>query len=261
LPIEKRLQTSTPVRMTGTSLLGLNDAPAVTSAHSKNSDDLYKTNWGMRVFMILIVLATASGLIFLQWRSGHPVQASQHAAPPQASSAGNSTNPTVPPTTGATETTVAGGSAGAPQAAQDTNQLKTVAKLENHTAAPAKTVTPQADLMRDGHAAAIKPPADLEQPVRQAESYLQGKGAPRSCDQALSILRSASDHGNPRAQIKLGALYATGNCVSTDKVSAYRYFSRAMRSQPNNTWLEQYRSSLWSNMNAGERKQAMEVER
>ena len=102
---------------------------------------------------------------------------------------------------------------------------------------------------------------DLEEPVRLAESYLQGRGVPRNCNAALGILRSASDRGNPRAEIKLGALYATGNCVAPDRVAAYRYFSRAMLAQPNNTWLDQSRSMLWSNMSDSERKQAMEVEK
>ena len=74
-------------------------------------------------------------------------------------------------------------------------------------------------------------------------------------------MRNASDRGNPRAEIKLGALYATGNCVAPDRVAAYRHFSRAIQAQPNNVWLEQSRSRLWSDMSAAERQQAMEVEK
>src|SRR5713101_4358056 len=269
---EKRLQASAPIRMSCPSILGLNDEPIVDRA--KDSDDLYKTNWGMRIFVVFVILAFAAGLMFLQWRSSHPVQASQHAASQaptaQANNAVTPPGPTTPPanSTVTTKETTGSGAASVPQQAQDT-QLRAEARPTNasdftasqKSATPAKSV-PQADPIRAGHEVATsKPPADLEQPVRQAEGYLQGKGTTRNCDQALGILRKASDLGNPRAQIKLGALYATGNCVATDKVSAYRYFSRAMRAQPNNTWLEQYRSSLWSNMNASERKQAMEVVR
>jgi len=265
---EKRLQASAPIRVSGLSVLGLNDDPI--AGRAKNSDDLYKTNWGMRIFVVFVILAFAAGLMFLQWRSSHPVQASQHAPTSQANNDVTPPSPTTPPanSTVATKETTGSGAASVPQQAQDT-QLRAEARPTNASdlaasqkvSTPAKSV-PQADPIRVGHEVATsKPPVDLEQPVRQAESYLQGKGATRNCDQALGILRKASDLGNPRAQIKLGALYATGNCVATDKVSAYRYFSRAMRAQPNNTWLEQYRSSLWSNMNASERKQAMEVVR
>jgi len=97
--------------------------------------------------------------------------------------------------------------------------------------------------------------------VRLAEIYLTGKGVPQNCDEALGILRTASNRGNSRALVKLGALYATGNCVAMDRVAAYRYFTLASKDEPNNTWLEQSRSMLWANMNESERKQAMEVER
>lgn len=121
---------------------------------------------------------------------------------------------------------------------------------------------PTADAIREGHqAVTAKSADDLEEPVRLAETYLQGRGVPRNCNAALGILRSASDRGNPRAEIKLGALYATGNCVAPDRVAAYRLFSRAMQAQPNNTWLDQSRSVLWSDMSESERKQAMEVEK
>lgn len=101
---------------------------------------------------------------------------------------------------------------------------------------------------------------DSEAPVHLAETYLQGKGVPQNCDEALGILRTATNRGNTRAQIKLGALYATGECVPMDRVTAYHYFTRALESQPNNVWLDQNRSALWANMNDIERKQAMETE-
>jgi TPR repeat protein len=108
---------------------------------------------------------------------------------------------------------------------------------------------------------ASNPDQNSEEPVRLAEIYLTGKGVPQNCDEALGILRTASNRGNERALIKLGALYATGNCVAMDRVAAYRYFTLASKNEPNNTWLEQSRSMLWANMNDSERKQAMEVER
>ena len=79
---------------------------------------------------------------------------------------------------------------------------------------------------------------------------------------AERIHNVGSMHGDGvGAEIKLGALYATGNCVAPDRVAAYRHFSRAIQAQPNNVWLEQSRSRLWSDMSAAERQQAMEVEK
>ena len=112
-----------------------------------------------------------------------------------------------------------------------------------------------------------KPPARVraktqpevsDEPVRLAESYIYGRGLPQSCPQAVTILREASNRGNYKAQIKLGALYATGNCVSLDRVQAYRFLTRALQSKPGNTWVEQNRSMLWAQMNEQERRQAME---
>jgi TPR repeat protein len=97
-----------------------------------------------------------------------------------------------------------------------------------------------------------------DEPVRLAENYLLGRGLPQSCPQAVSILREAANRGNYKAQIKLGALYATGNCVSQDRVQAYRFFTRALQGKPGNTWVEQNRSMLWARMSDQERRQAME---
>lgn len=101
-------------------------------------------------------------------------------------------------------------------------------------------------------------PEVSDEPVRLAESYLLGRGLPQSCPQAVSILREAANRGNYKAQIKLGALYATGNCVSQDRVQAYRFFTRALQGKPGNTWVEQNRSMLWAHMNDQERRLAME---
>jgi hypothetical protein len=102
-------------------------------------------------------------------------------------------------------------------------------------------------------------PAEVsDEPVRRAESYIYGRGLPQSCPQGVSILREAANRGNYKAQIKLGALYATGNCVSLDRVQAYRFLTRALQGKPGNTWVEQNRSMLWAQMNEQERREAMQ---
>jgi hypothetical protein len=279
----KKVQTSAPVRVTGPSFLGLSDDPVDDRA--KDYDDLYKTNWGGRIAVVFVILVIASCLAYLQWRSGHPLQASAPAAGPSpASNAANPTASAAQPAVGASastktnsETTGSDPAIASKNSAASSSQPKTDTqpaaapagtqdRAGAQPASAAKTVAASsaagADPIREGReVVAGKSQEDLEEPVRLAENYIQGKSVAHNCNAALSILRSASDRGNPRAEIKLGALYATGNCVAPDRVEAYRYFSRAIATQPNNTWLEQSRSSLWSNMSATERKQAMEVEK
>ncbi|MEO6119181.1 MAG: hypothetical protein ABIP12_00720, partial [Terriglobales bacterium] len=53
--------------------------------------------------------------------------------------------------------------------------------------------------------------------VDLAQKYLQGRGVAQDCNRGVSLLRSAAAQSNPKAQIKLGALYATGHCVTQDR--------------------------------------------
>jgi len=312
----QKSQAAAPVRLGGPSFLGLG-YDDVSDEDTRDSDDLYKANWGGRLAIVFIILGLAGGLAYLQWRSVHPLQAASSvhstASQPAAQQPPASTKPESTPTTAnssasrmpapdtddpvnpstsaepdngpsankgdrppSANTTGAG-----PTPDPASNELSSARKLPVAPAAPAASqpqaavqpgaplnkmsaakIAPSAGLIREGHEVATgKSADDLEEPVRLAESYLQGRGVPRNCNAALGILRSASDRGNPRAEIKLGALYATGNCVAPDRVAAYRLFSRAMQAQPNNTWLEQSRSVLWGDMSDGERKQAMEVEK
>jgi len=278
--------------VSGPSFLGLSDDPPEET--SRDSDDLYKTHWGGRIAVVFLILAIAGGLaLYLQWRSGHPLQAASQTAAPQpptaarvdntggdssgaaAPGANNATNPPAASAQSgnnpeANHQNVGRNSAGGTQPAAGSNQAANPSKTDASNLAPAAAKTanaanakaaPQTDSIREGHEVAGKPQEDLEEPVRLAESYIQGRGVAQNCNAALGILRNASDRGNPRAEIKLGALYATGNCVAPDRVAAYRHFSRAIAAQPNNVWLEQSRSRLWSDMNAAERQQAMEVEK
>jgi hypothetical protein len=90
-------------------------------------------------------------------------------------------------------------------------------------------------------------------PVDQAERYLSGRGVAQDCSRAISLLRSSAREGNPRAQVKLGALYATGQCVTQDRAAAYQWLLRAHETQPNNSYLQRTMNSLWTNMTPEER--------
>jgi hypothetical protein len=89
--------------------------------------------------------------------------------------------------------------------------------------------------------------------VKLAELYIMGRGVEKSCDQAMVLLRSASVHASSRARGKLGAMYATGECVPQDRVQAYHWMSMALQANPNSDWTERYRESIWNQMTANEK--------
>ena len=80
---------------------------------------------------------------------------------------------------------------------------------------------------------------------------------PQNCDEGVGILRTASQQGNLRAVVKLGALYATGTCLPQDRVMAYRYFTQAYHAEPRNQALDHNRVMLWANMSDEERRRAL----
>jgi hypothetical protein len=283
----KKTEPSAPIRVSGPSFLGLSDDPTEVTEKDKEYDDLYKTHWGGRIAIVFVILGIAGGLAYLQWRSGHAAASTSAPKPPTAARVDNTSNssaaapaasPTNPPAAGTTQAnnqaalnnqSVAGNAAASPlpngsnPPPNDASTSPSAAK--GAAAAPAAVSTkaaPPSGAIREGHEIPGKSQEDLEEPVRLAENYIQGRGGvAQNCNAALGILRSASDRGNPRAEIKLGALYATGNCVAPDRVAAYRHFSRAIAAQPNNVYLEENRSRLWKDMTDTERKQAMEVEK
>jgi hypothetical protein len=92
--------------------------------------------------------------------------------------------------------------------------------------------------------------------VRLADMYIYGQGVPQNCDQGLILLRSAAQKANPHAQSKLGVLYATGKCISQDRVQAYRWLTRALNSDQGSEWTEKNRETVWRQMSPEERSRA-----
>lgn len=95
-----------------------------------------------------------------------------------------------------------------------------------------------------------------EAPVRLADMYIKGNGVPRSCEQALVLLRSAAMKENAPARNRLAALYANGTCVARDKVRAYQLMSSALQADPNSEWAKENRQELWNQMTPSERAMA-----
>ena len=90
-------------------------------------------------------------------------------------------------------------------------------------------------------------------PVRLADMYIKGDGVPRSCDQALVLLKSAASKPNVRARNRLAALYATGICVQRDRIQAFRWLNSALAADPNSDWALQNRDLVWRQMTPDER--------
>jgi Sel1 repeat-containing protein len=97
--------------------------------------------------------------------------------------------------------------------------------------------------------------------VRLADMYIYGQGVPQNCDQGLLLLRSAAQKANARARSRLGALYATGKCVSQDRVQAYRWLSLALNADQTSEWTEKNRQMVWRQMSPEERARAANATR
>jgi hypothetical protein len=93
-------------------------------------------------------------------------------------------------------------------------------------------------------------------PVQLADMYINGDGVPRSCEQALVLLKTAAEKENARARNRLAAMYSTGICVQRNRVEAYRWLSSALAANPNSQWAQQNRDLLWQQMNPEERAAA-----
>jgi len=105
-----------------------------------------------------------------------------------------------------------------------------------------------------------KPASKPTDPVVIGEHYLYGsQGFPQNCERGLRYVKPAADHSNPKAMITMGALYATGHCLSRDLPTAYHFFALALRGDPENAALRQNTERVWKQMTAEERKQAIRM--
>jgi len=95
----------------------------------------------------------------------------------------------------------------------------------------------------------------------EGEKYLYGNGVPENCTRARTSLLAAAQHSNAQAQNVLGTMYATGHCATRDLPTAYRWFSRSLRKDPNNTRIEQDLKVLWNQMTPEERQLALRDQR
>jgi TPR repeat protein len=95
-----------------------------------------------------------------------------------------------------------------------------------------------------------------EAPVQLADMYIKGNGVPRSCEQAVVLLKTAAEKENALARNRLASMYATGNCVPRNRVEAYRWLSAALAANPNSQWAQQNRDLIWNQMTPDEQAAA-----
>lgn len=145
-----------------------------------------------------------------------------------------------------------------PQAEQGNEPVAAV-----HKAAPGNDELAKANNASDSAAAAAwlwkaTAKGNPDAPVRLADMYVKGDGVPRSCEQALVLLKTAATKDNARARNRLAAMYNNATCVQRNRVQAYRWLSSALAADPNSQWAQQNRNSIWQQMTPEERAAAQQ---
>ncbi len=86
--------------------------------------------------------------------------------------------------------------------------------------------------------------------------YVKGDGVPRSCEQALVLLKTAATKENVQARSHLASMYNGGVCVQRNRVQAYRWLSSVLAADPGNHAAQQNRDLIWQQMTPAERTAA-----
>ena len=190
--------------------------------------------------------------------AGSNSPSSSTSNPPAASAnSANAPNPATPSTNPATPSgdsdpnAAAAEHASPPPSASSDKASEPPAPAPPPAAAPAKPKTAAKP--------APKPAPKVPDQVTLGEQYLYGRGVPQNCERGLRYVKPAADQSNPKAMITMGALYATGHCLSRDLPTAYRFFALALRSDPENGPLRQNAEMVWKQMTSEERKQAIRL--
>jgi TPR repeat protein len=103
-------------------------------------------------------------------------------------------------------------------------------------------------------ATAPKPPDPRQnQMLINGEKFLYGRGVRQDCNQALIYFKAAAESSNAPAMSHLGAMYASGHCVTPNRVMAYKWFARASETEPANQWISRSLNMLWRDMTPQER--------
>jgi hypothetical protein len=266
-------------RLHGPSFLGLADDPK-SEFHYLYEDEQPRSHVGLIVLFVLLIAAVGVDA-YWQWRHGgfpfnRPIASGFARQPvPAAPSAGqNQPTPTGQNATSDRVKNVESSSQAVSSGSTAPELMPPVTAQEEQEAAepippPERSVKSRArnpkyalPLKQAAKSASavpvVKPPitpdADLE---AAGEQYLYGTGVVQNCSRAESNLRFAAMHGNRKSQAVLGTKYFTGHCVARDLPTAYRWFERAVRRDPQNLILSRDIQLLWRQMSTKERQLAI----
>jgi hypothetical protein len=248
-------------------------------------DEDSRSGVGRWLIALLVALALAGGLGYWRYRNGGWM-AKNPAGPAVtqdagANGSGTNANTVSAPANGSTDNSAASSTppaAGSPSSAamsdvrpQNPAPAPSAAPEAPSAAAAAATDQPAAAKpVAPAHAepAPAKPrattprtdaPVKAEDPVSLGEKYIYGRGVPQNCDRGVKLMRPAADAANSKAMITMGALYATGLCVSRDLPTAYKFFALALRKDPENGALKQNVERVWGQMTQLERQEAIRL--
>jgi hypothetical protein len=231
----------------GPSFLGLSDESRIEGDYLL--EDEGSSGGVLRKLVLLAILTAIGGLVFIQWRSN-----SSFFANPKLPEPPKIASPPLP--TPQAEHQEAG-----PAVSQDSSRPAdtkrsssdkpeaAIAREEEHAESRSyggnKTTE---DASSDGQPSAA---------LLRAQDFLLGQnGVKQNCEQGLVYLRAATKANEPAAAMQMGALYASGHCVTRDRVMAYRWFNSAHELQPDNPEIRSDIEQLWGQMTAQERRQA-----
>lgn len=181
---------------------------------------------------------------------------SQATAAPNAGAAQNNAG-------NAAQSTSAAPQSSTPPAAANSQPVQPASKTDQDESGndeTAKTETPKEEsaVSKRAKSRTAAPVADDgDQLEAEGERYLYGTGVAADCNRAVKDLTAASAQGSGKADSVLGAMYATGHCVSNDLPLAYRWFARALQKDPGNARLQRDLQVLWGQMSSDQRQIAM----
>ena len=177
-------------------------------------------------------------------------EAAQNSAPPNPEAAG-------PAPAGSQEAQATPPQAAPPQALQKTAPSAPASVAENREPPKSPDRQTSSPKVNDQPSeTADRSSRNDDERVSEGKNYLYGTGVRPDCTRARTNLMSAAEEDNAEAQRLLGAMYATGHCVSVDLPTAYRWLARAQRQEPRNQLVASNLRMVWNEMTAEQQQAA-----
>lgn len=270
-PAVARAPRGRSAAISGPSFLGL-------SEESESADYLLqdeRSSGGvLRKLVLIAILAAIVGTAYQQWKAGFPIlrAISRTAEPAKSEPAASANAPAENPSLDNMTSDPAKSTTATPDLSKPANHPSSppdaAAQLKSQSGDVAPTQRPPASAVVapkggagvGGPAPAAKavPTVDPNSPsqlLQRGQQYLQGAGGvEQNCEQAVVYLKAAARDEAAAAE-QMGTLYATGHCVPTDRVQAYRWLNSAHELQPRNARIQTSMNQLWAVMTPQERQQ------